>query len=122
MFSTSAEKKERALGLGAVDFIDSTDLDAVKAAKLRFHFILSTIPESHDINPYIPCLRYDGTITVVGNLGPFSKPTINMEVANYRRSVAGSLIGGIKETQKMLDCCGQLDITTDVKIIDNQGR
>lgn len=118
VFSTSPEKKERAMQLGAKNFVLSTDEAAMKSAELKFNFILSTVPESHDINPYIQCLRYDGTITCVGTLAPYAKPTNNLHVANYRRSVAGSLIGGIRETQEVLDFCGEHKITSDVELIE----
>jgi uncharacterized zinc-type alcohol dehydrogenase-like protein len=86
--------------------------------ELAFDFILSTIPDPHDINPYIKLLKRDGTMAIVGTLAPFTKATDNSEVAFHRRSVAGSLIGGIKETQDVLDFCGEHDLTADVELID----
>ncbi len=117
VFSTSAEKKDDAIRFGAKAFVLSTDTQAMEKLMLTFHFILSTIPEAHDVNLYVPLLRRDATIALVGALGPATKPTDNSQVAFHRRTVAGSLIGGIKETQEVLDFCGDHNITADVQVI-----
>jgi D-arabinose 1-dehydrogenase-like Zn-dependent alcohol dehydrogenase len=75
VISTSPEKETDARRLGARHFLLSTDTAAMKASQLGFNFILSTIPEAHDINPYIQLLARDGTVAVVGTLVPYSKPT-----------------------------------------------
>jgi uncharacterized zinc-type alcohol dehydrogenase-like protein len=117
VISTSAEKEADARRLGAEHFILSTEKEAMKDRELGFDFILSTIPESHDINPYVKLLKREGTLAVVGALTPFAKPTDNTEVAFHRRTVAGSLIGGIAETQEVLNFCGEHNIVSDVEMI-----
>ncbi|QJW98344.1 NAD(P)-dependent alcohol dehydrogenase [Frigoriglobus tundricola] len=117
VFSTSPEKKDDALRFGAKAFALSTDKEELEKRARSFDFLLSTVPESHDINPYVKLLKRDGTLALVGALGPFAKPTDNSEVAFHRRTVAGSLIGGIAETQEVLDFCGTHGITADVEVI-----
>ena len=84
---------------------------------MKYHLILSTIPDEHDINPYVGLLRRDATLVLVGALGPAKKPTDNSQVAFHRRSVGGSLIGGIAETQEVLNSCGEHNITANVEVI-----
>jgi len=117
VFSTSPEKEADARRFGAEDFILSTDEKAMKAAELSLDLILSTLPDSHDINPYILALKRDGTLVVVGTLAPFAKATDNSQVAFHRRSVVGSLIGGIAETQEVLEFCAVHGIQADVQVI-----
>jgi len=117
VFSTSAEKEADARRFGAEDFILSTDKKAMTAAALSLDFILSTVPDSHDINPYILALKRDGTLVVVGTLASFAKPTDNSKVAFLRRSVAGSLIGGVAETQEVLEFCAEHCIQAEVPVI-----
>ncbi len=121
VFSTSAEKEADARRFGATGFVLSTDKNALQALALTFDLILSTVPDAHDINPYIPTLKRDATLVVVGALGPFAKPTDNSQVAFHRRSVAGSLIGGIAETQEVLDFCATHGILPEVEIIPMSG-
>ncbi len=120
VFSTSPEKEADAHKFGAKEFVLSTDQSAMKARELTFDFILSTIPVAHDINPYITTLKRDGTLALIGALGPFAKPTNNMEVAFHRRTVAGSLIGGIAETQEVLDFCGEHGLVAEIELINIQ--
>ena len=117
VFTTSPEKAADARRLGASDVVVSTDKAAMAQHENTLHFILSTIPDAHDINPYVQLLKLDGTLTIVGELGPFKKATNNQQVAFHRRSVAGSLIGGIPETQEVLDFCAAHDITAQVQVI-----
>ena len=117
VFSTSKEKQTDAFRLGAKHFVLSTDAAAMAAEMLKYHFVLSTIPEAHDVNLYVPLLRRDATLCLVGALGPATKPVDNSQVAFHRREIAGSLIGGIAETQEVLDFCGQHNITSDVETI-----
>jgi uncharacterized zinc-type alcohol dehydrogenase-like protein len=117
VFSSSKEKKDDAKRMGAKSFILTSDKDAFAALELKFDFILSTIPEPHDINPYVKMLKRDATLAIVGVLTPFALPTDNSQVAFHRRNVAGSLIGGIKETQEVLDFCGKNNITSDIELI-----
>ena len=118
VFSTDPEKEADARKFGAVEFVLSTDKKAMTTRESTFDFILSTIPVAHDINPYISLLKRDSTLALVGALGPFAKPTDNQQVAFYRRNVAGSLIGGIAETQEVLDFCGQHNIVSEIELIN----
>ena len=117
VFSTSEEKESDARKFGAKDFVLSTDTDALAKLELKFDFILDTISDAHDINPYIKTLKRDGTLAVVGLLLPFAEATNNAEVAFHRRNVVGSLIGGIAETQEVLDFCGEHNIMPEIEII-----
>ena len=119
VFTTSPSKKEDALRLGAHDVIISTDAGQMQAHAGSFDFILDTIAADHDINAYIAMLGLDGTITLVG------APEKPLQVSAFallfgRKSVSGSLIGGIAETQEMLDFCGEHGITADVEVIPIQ--
>ena len=118
--TTNEEKRGAALLLGADDVILSDNQDEMKAKETTFDFLLCTIPTSFDINPYINLLSPRGTIVTVGLLGPYKSATNNMEVAKYGRSVAGSLIGGIAETQEVLAFCASHNILPHVEIIDIQ--
>jgi len=119
VFTTSPGKKEDALRLGAHEVIISTDADDMQKHAGTFHFILDTISAEHDINAYIGMLGLDGNITLVG------APDKPLPVSAFallfgRKSISGSLIGGIRETQEMLDFCGEHNITADVEVIPIQ--
>jgi uncharacterized zinc-type alcohol dehydrogenase-like protein len=119
VFTTSPGKKDDALRLGAHEVIISTDPDEMKPHVGSFDFILDTIAVEHDINGYINMLGLDGNITLVG------APEKPLPVSAFallfgRKSISGSLIGGIKETQEMLDFCGEHNITSDVEVIPIQ--
>ena len=119
VFSTSPGKKEDALRLGAHEVIISTDAEEMEQHAGTFDFILDTVSADHDINAYIGMLGLDGNITRVG------APEKPMPVSPFallfgRKSVSCSLIGGIAETQEMLDFCGEHGITADVEIIPIQ--
>ena len=116
MITTSPSKAEDALKLGADDVLLSTDPTAMQAMANQFDFLLNTIPVPHDFNPYMSLLKVDGTMCIVGAIGPTA--TLNSGPLIYaRRSVAGSLVGGIKETQEMLDFCAEHQITSDIEMI-----
>ena len=117
VFSTSEEKEADAKKFGATDFVLEDDTDALEKLELKFDFLLDTIPYEHDLNPFIKLLKRDATLAVVGLLLPFEEETNNQEVAFHRRNVAGSLIGGIAETQEVLDFCGEHNITPEIEII-----
>ncbi|QXE89604.1 NAD(P)-dependent alcohol dehydrogenase [Geomonas subterranea] len=119
VFTTSPGKKEDALRLGANEVIISTDAEQMKQHAGSFNFILDTIAADHDLNAYIHMLGLEGNITLVG--AP-DKPLALSSFALLfgRRSVSGSLIGGLAETQEMLDFCGQHNITSDVEVIPIQ--
>jgi uncharacterized zinc-type alcohol dehydrogenase-like protein len=117
VFSTSDEKEADARRIGATDFVLSTDTEAMAKLELKFDFLLDTIPYPHDINPFVKLLKRDATLAVVGLLLPFSEATNNMEVIMHRRNLAGSLIGGVPETEEFLAFCGEHNITPEVEII-----
>ena len=87
------------------------------AVKGKFDLIIDTVPYAHDLNPYIPALSASGTLVLVGYLGPLDPMLNTMPMILGRKSVAGSLIGGIPETQELLDFCGEHGITSDVEMI-----
>lgn len=119
MITRSPEKAEDAKRLGADEVLISTDPEQMEAHKSSFDFLLNTIPVKHDLNPYIELLGVDSTMVLVGAIEPLEE----MHGAGLimgRKRVAGSIIGGIKETQEMLDFCGEHDITSDVEMIDIQ--
>ena len=120
LFSRSPDKAEDARRLGAGDIILSTDAAQMQAAANRFDLIIDTVPYDHDINPYLPTLKLDGTLVLVGLIGDISSKLSTVPLLLGRRTVAGSVIGGIKETQELLDFCGEHNITSDVEIIDMQ--
>jgi alcohol dehydrogenase (NADP+) len=119
VFTTSPGKKEDALRLGANEVVISTNADEMKKHVGSFDFILDAVSANHDINAYLALLAVDGNITLVG------APEKPLPVAAFnlimgRRSLSGSPIGGIAETQEMLDFCGEHNITSDVEIIPIQ--
>jgi len=119
VFTTSPGKKEDALRLGAHEVIISTNAEEMQQHAGTFNFILDTIAADHDINVYINMLGRDGNITLVG------APDKPLAVSAFalllgRRSLSGSIIGGIAETQEMLDFCGENNITSDVEVIPIQ--
>jgi len=119
VFTTSPSKKEDALRLGANEVIISTNAEEMQKQAGTFHFILDTIASEHDINAYINMLCLDGNITLVG--APEKPLAVNaFSLIFGRKNLSGSLIGGIKETQEMLDFCGKHNITADVEVIPIQ--
>jgi uncharacterized zinc-type alcohol dehydrogenase-like protein len=119
MITTSPDKAKDAKRLGADEVIISKNEDEMKAHKNSFDFILNTVPVKHDINPYLNLLKIDATMCMVGAIEPL-EPMNGGNLIMGRKRVAGSLIGGIKETQEMLDFCGEHDITSDIEMIDMQ--
>jgi uncharacterized zinc-type alcohol dehydrogenase-like protein len=118
--TTKEEKRDNALALGADDVIVSENEDEMKAHDISLDFILCTVPEAFDVNPYICLLNVRGSLVTVGLLGPYKAATNNMEVAKLGRSVGGSLIGGIAETQEVLDFCSEHNILPHVEMINIQ--
>jgi uncharacterized zinc-type alcohol dehydrogenase-like protein len=119
VFTTSPGKKEDALRLGAHEVIISTHAAEMQKHAGTFDFILDTIAAEHDINSYLSMLGLDGNITLVG--APEKPLAVSAFALLFgRKSISGSLIGGIKETQEMLDFCGKHNITADVEIIPIQ--
>jgi uncharacterized zinc-type alcohol dehydrogenase-like protein len=119
VFTTSANKKEDALRLGADEVVISRHADEMKKQAGSFDFILDAVSAEHDITAYIELLRRDGNITMVGAPEkPLAVPAFSLILG--RRSLSGSPIGGIAETQEMLDFCGKHNITADVEVIPMQ--
>jgi alcohol dehydrogenase (NADP+) len=119
VFTTSSNKVDDALKLGADEVVNSKNADEMQKHLNSFHFILDTVSAQHDINAYLVLLRRDGNLTQVGV--PPKPLSLNVGSLIYgRRSLSGSLIGGIKETQEMLDFCGEHNITADIESIPIQ--
>ena len=116
LFTTSPGKREDALRLGADEVILSKDANEMQRHANSFDFILDAVSAEHDINAYLNLLKRDGTLTLVG--APEQPlPVAAFDLIFKRRQFAGSLIGGIAETQEMLDYCGQHGITSDIEMI-----
>jgi len=119
VFTTSPDKKEDALRLGAHEVVISRNGDEMQKHAGSFDFILDTVAADHDINAYINLLGRDGNITLVG--APEKPLAVSAFALLFgRRSLSGSIIGGIPETQEMLDFCGEHNITADVEVIPIQ--
>lgn len=116
VLSTSASKKEDALALGAHHFAVTKEADTMEKLKGSFDFILNTVSAQHDYNDYLNLLKLDGTMVVVG-VPPHPSPVAAFNLIGKRRSLAGSLIGGIKQTQEMLDYCAEHNIVSEVEVI-----
>jgi uncharacterized zinc-type alcohol dehydrogenase-like protein len=116
VISTSPGKKDDAARLGAHDFLLSSDADAVARSAERFDFVLDTVSAEHDMNQPLGLIRRDGVLIVVGV--PPQPPQIHpFSLIPRRRAIAGSMIGGIRETQEMLDYCAERGIVSDVEMI-----
>ncbi|CAB3782041.1 NAD(P)-dependent alcohol dehydrogenase [Pararobbsia alpina] len=119
-FTTSESKREAALKLGADEVVVSKDAAAMAAHAASFDFILNTVAAPHDLDAFMVLLKLDGTMTLVGvpeNSHP--SPAV-FNLIFKRRSLAGSLIGGIAETQEMLDFCAEHNIVSDIEMIAMQ--
>ncbi len=117
LFTRTPGKEADAIRLGADDVVLSTDDAQMAAARGRFDLIIDTVPYDHDLNPYVSALSTSGTLVLVGYLGELEYLLHTVPMILGRRSVAGSVIGGIAETQEMLDFCGRHGITADVEMI-----
>lgn len=119
VITTSPHKQKDALQLGAEGIIVSKDETEMTAHANSFDFILSTISAPYNLEPYLQLLKRDGTLVTVGL--PSEPLKLNLsEIVHARKTIAGSMIGGIKETQEMLDFCGKHNITSDIEIIPIQ--
>lgn len=118
LFSRSPGKAGDAYRLGADKVILSTDSAQMQAAANQFDLIIDTVPYEHDVNPYMPTLKLDGTLVFVGLVGDITPALSTIPMLFKRRNVAGSLIGGLKETQELLDFCGEHNIVSDIEVID----
>ncbi len=120
LFTRTPGKEAEAKRLGADHVVISTDPAQMKAIAGRFELIIDTVPNDHDVNPYIATLRRDGSYVIVGQMTPLVPPLNPGALIGGRKSVAGSLIGGLPETQEMLDFCGKHGIVSDVEVIPMQ--
>ncbi len=115
VLSHSPNKRDDALKLGADDFIATKDPDVFKNNAGKFDFILDTVSAQHDYNAYLSLLKRDGTMCLVGLPDP--TPLSAGPLIMGRRRLAGSLIGGIRETQEMLDFCAEHNVASDIELI-----
>lgn len=120
LFSRSEGKTSDARKLGADKVIISTDDDQLKSVNRKFDLIIDTVPYAHDLNPYVATLNINGTLVLVGYLGELDPLLNSVPLVMGRKSVAGSVIGGIAETQEMLDFCGEHNIVSDIEMISIQ--
>lgn len=120
LFTRSPGKTQDAERLGAGRVVLSTDPAQMAAVKGRFDLIIDTVPSAHDLNPYLPTLALNGTLVLVGYLGGLQPLLQTPPLIMGRKSVAGSVIGGIPETQELLDFCGQHGIASDIEVIKIQ--
>ena len=116
LFTTSPGKTEDAKRLGATEVVVSKNKDEMNKHANSFDFILDTVSANHDLNAYLSLLKRDGTLTLVG-APPDPVPVAAFSLIAPRRQLAGSLIGGIPETQEMLDFCSEHGITCDIEMI-----
>jgi uncharacterized zinc-type alcohol dehydrogenase-like protein len=115
VISHSPEKREDALGLGADDFIATREVKAFEQNARRFDFILDTVSAAHDYNAYLNMLKRDATMVLVGLPAP--SPLDATPLVMERRRLAGSAIGGLGETQEMLDFCAARGVVADIEMI-----
>ncbi|ANY19925.1 NADP-dependent alcohol dehydrogenase C 2 [Tsuneonella dongtanensis] len=118
--TTSPEKKQAIMALGADEVIDMSDEKALENAKASIDLIVDTIPYEHDINPYVALVAAKGQIAVVGNLIGFDKIDSGAMIMNHV-GITGSLIGGIADTQEVLELCAKHDIRPEIEIIPMDG-
>jgi len=120
LFTTSPGKSEDAKRLGADEVVISKDADQMAKQAGSFDLILNTVAAPHNLDPFLNALKRDGTLVLVGAPdSPHPSPSV-MNLIFRRRSIAGSLIGGIKETQEMLDYCAEKNIVSDIEMIKIQ--
>jgi alcohol dehydrogenase (NADP+) len=120
LFTTSAGKAEDAKKLGADEVVISKNADEMKKHVNRFDFIMNTVSVSHNLDPFLELLKRDGTMVLIGAPEvPHPSPSITNLIFR-RRQIGGSLIGGIKETQEMLDFCAKHGLTADIEMIPIQ--
>ena len=116
VLTTSPAKAEAARAIGAADVVISRDADAMAAAAGRFSLIIDTIPVEHPVEPYLGLLEPKGMLVIVGQIGPMG-PMTTLPLVFGNRGVAGSGIGGLRETQEMLDFCAEHGVLPDIEII-----
>ena len=120
LFSRSEGKVKDGKELGADNVVISTDAEQMKSVLGKFDLIIDTVPYAHDVNPYVATLAISGTLVLVGYLGNLDPMLNTVPMIMGRRAVAASVIGGIAETQEMLDFCGEHNIVSEIEIINMQ--
>ncbi|HLW74648.1 MAG TPA: NAD(P)-dependent alcohol dehydrogenase [Gammaproteobacteria bacterium] len=120
LFTRTPGKEPEARRLGADHVVISIDSKQMQAVAGRFDLVIDTVPNEHDVNPYLATVKRDGDYVIVGQLTPLVPPLNPGALIIGRKSVAGSVIGGIAETQEMLDFCGKHGIVSDVEMIPIQ--
>ncbi|MEW5713513.1 NAD(P)-dependent alcohol dehydrogenase [Pseudomonas sp. SB113] len=120
LFTRSPDKEEDARRLGADHVVLSTDESQMASVTGIFDLIVDTVPYEHDVNPYLPTLALNGTLVLVGYMGPLNEPVSAGALVFGRKAIAGSFIGGVAATQQMLDFCGEHGIVSDVEVIGIQ--
>lgn len=120
MITTSPDKGKDAKRLGADEVLISRDPEAMAKHAGTFDFLLNTIPVGHDVNPYMALLKLDSTMAIVGVLTELTPPPTGVSVIFGRKSIAGSAIGGMPETQEMIDFCAAHNVVSDIEMIPIQ--
>jgi alcohol dehydrogenase (NADP+) len=120
MLTTSADKGKDAKRLGADEVLLSSDGSQLARAAGSFDFLLNTIPVGHDLNPYVKLLKRDRVMVLVGALTALEPPLMGAALMSGRKSIAGSGIGGMRETQEMIDFCAEHQIVSDVEVVPIQ--
>jgi len=115
VLSHSPSKRQAALDLGADDFVATGDPEAFAANRARFNLILDTVSADHEYNDYLGLLKLNGNMVIVGLPNPTAVSAFAL--IGKRRSLSGSMIGGIRETQEMLDFCAEKGIASDIELI-----
>jgi uncharacterized zinc-type alcohol dehydrogenase-like protein len=117
LFTRTQSKEKDARRLGAHNVVLSTDKGHMESVQRQFDLIIDTVPYVHDLNHYLPTLTINGTLVLLGYVGDLEQMLSTVPLVMGRRAVAGSVIGGIPETQELLDFCGEHGITSDVEVI-----
>ncbi|MFV0418365.1 MAG: NAD(P)-dependent alcohol dehydrogenase [Dysgonomonas sp.] len=120
LFSRTEAKIRDAKELGADHVVISTDTEQMKSVAGKFDLIIDTVPYIHDVNPYVATLAISGTLVLVGYLGDLNPMLNTVPMIMGRRAVAASVIGGIAETQELLDFCGKHNIVSEIEVINMQ--
>jgi uncharacterized zinc-type alcohol dehydrogenase-like protein len=118
LFTRSDAKVEEAKRNGADHVVISKDEAQMQDAAGSLNYILDTVPVEHDLNPYLACMKVSGTYLLVGQLTPLNPPIEAMPLVMGRRAIMGSCIGGLPETQEMLDFCAEHGVTCDIEMLD----
>ena len=117
LITRSPGKAQDARSFGATEVIDSTSAQSMASVKDKFDLVIDTVPYQHDVNPYVSTLNVGGTLVLVGYFGPLEPPVNCSPMLSLRKSVSGSYIGGMEETQEMLNFCGEHNISCEVELI-----